>query len=427
MGDEDKFDAIIVGAGPAGSACAYLLAKEGKSVLVIERGTSAGSKNLTGGRLYTYALELVEPGLHAEAPLERKVVREQIMMLGESSGVTIDYVDYSFKEDIPQSYTVLRARFDEWFAGKAEEQGAMVAAGIRVDDLIIDGDKVVGVKAGEDEMYADIVIAADGINSFMGQKAGLCHELTPHMVGVGVKEIIDIPAETIQKRFNLAPDEGTARVILGCTAGIQGGGFLYTNKDSISLGIVYSPESAAKQEKSIQEIFQDFKMHPAIYPLIEGGTTVGYGAHLVPESGLKGIPQKLYRDGFVVIGDAAGFCINTGTVLRGIDLAIVSGVAAARAIISAQNSAQVGPNYVKELEKLNLTPTLKLFAGWPEITSIPRMASAYPQLANDVLKFMFTVDGNVPVKMPKAMMKIAKKHVSMGQLLADGWKGVTSI
>jgi len=89
MGDEDKFDAIIVGAGPAGSACAYLLAKEGKSVLVIERGISAGSKNLTGGRLYTYALELVEPGLHAEAPLERKVVREQIMMLGESSGVTI--------------------------------------------------------------------------------------------------------------------------------------------------------------------------------------------------------------------------------------------------------------------------------------------------------------------------------------------------
>jgi len=427
MSDEEKFDAIIVGAGPAGSACAYLLAKEGKNVLVIERGDSVGSKNLTGGRLYTYALELVEPGLHAQAPLERKVVHEQIMMLGESSGVTIDYMDYSFKEDVPQSYTILRAPFDEWFAGKAEEQGAMVASGIRVDDLIIDGDKVIGVKAGEDDMYADIVIAADGINSFMGQKAGLCSELTPHMVGVGVKEIIELPADTIQKRFNLASDEGTARVILGCTQGIQGGGFLYTNKDSISLGIVYSPESAAKQEKSIQEIFQDFKMHPAIYPLIEGGTTVEYGAHLVPESGLKGVPKKLYRDGFLVVGDAAGFCINTGTILRGLDLAIVSGVAAARAIISAQNSVEVGPNYVRELEKLNLTPTMKLFAGWPEITSIPRMTSAYPQLANDALKFMFTVDGNVPVKMPKAMMKIAKKHVSIGQLLADGWKGVTSI
>lgn len=427
MSDEEKFDAIIVGAGPAGSACAYLLAKEGKSVLVIERGASAGSKNVTGGRLYTYALELVEPGLHSQAPLERKVVREQIMMLGESSGITIDYVDYSFKEDVPQSYTVLRAPFDEWFAGQAEDQGAMVAAGIRVDDLIIEGGKVIGVKAGEDEMYADIVIAADGINSFMAQKAGLCSELTPHMVGVGVKEIIEIPADTIQKRFNLAPDEGSARVILGCTEGIQGGGFMYTNKDSISLGIVYSPESAAKQSKSIQEIYQDFKMHPAIYRLIEGGTTMEYGAHLVPESGLKGVPKKLYRDGFVVVGDAAGFCINTGTILRGIDLAIVSGVAAARAIISAQTGAEVGPIYVRELEKLNLTPTLKLFAGWPEITSIPRMAKAYPQMANDALRFMFTVDGNVPEKMPKAMMKLAKKHVTIGQLAADGWKGVTSI
>jgi len=427
MSDEEKFDAIIVGAGPAGSACAYLLAKAGKSVLVIERGTSAGSKNLTGGRLYTYALELVEPGLYTQAPLERKVVREQIMMLGESSGVTIDYVDYSFKADIPQSYTVLRAHFDEWFAGQAEEQGAMVASGIRVDDLLIKDGKVVGVKAGEDEMFADIVIGADGVNSFMAQKAGLCNDITTQMVGVGIKEIIELPADTIQKRFNLAPDEGTARVILGCTEGIQGGGFLYTNKDSVSLGIVYSPESAAKQSKSVQEIYQDLKMHPAIYPLIEGGTTVGYGAHMVPESGLKGVPKKLYRDGFVVVGDAAGFCINTGTILRGIDLAIVSGVAAARAIISAQTAAEVGPNYVSELEKLNLTPTLKLFAGWPEITSIPRMASAYPQLVNDALKFMFTVDGTVPDKMPKAMMKIAKKHVSFGQLVADGWKGVTSI
>ena len=427
MSDEEKFDAIIVGAGPAGSACAYLLAKAGKSVLVIERGTSAGSKNVTGGRLYTYALELVEPGLYAQAPLESKVVREQIMMLGESSGVTIDYVDYGFKEDIPQSYTVLRAPFDEWFAGQAEEQGAMVATGIRVDDLIIQDDRVVGVKAGEDEMYADIVIAADGINSFMAQKAGLCNELTPHMVGIGVKEIIELSADTIQKRFNLAPDEGAARVILGCTAGVQGGGFLYTNKESISLGLVYSPESAAKQNRNIQEIFQEFKMHPAIYPLIEGGTTVEYGAHMVPESGLKGVPPKLYRDGLMVVGDAAGFCINTGTVLRGIDLAIVSGVAAARAIISAENHAEVGPSYVNELEQLKLTPTLKLFAGWPEITSIPRMADAYPQLANDALEFMFTVDGNVAEKMPKAMLGIVKKQVSIGQLIADAWKGVRSI
>jgi electron transfer flavoprotein-quinone oxidoreductase len=428
MSDEEKFDAIIVGAGPAGSACAYILAREGKSVLVIERGASAGSKNLTGGRLYTYALELVEPGLHAEAPLERKVVREQIMMLGQNnSAITIDYLDYGFKEEVPQSYTVLRAPFDEWFAGKAEEQGAMVAAGIRVDDLLIKDGKVVGVKAGDDEMYADIVVAADGINSFMAQKAGLRQDLTGHSVGVGVKEIIELPAATIQDRFNVQPDEGSARMILGCTEGIQGGGFLYTNKDSVSLGIVVSPESAAEQKKTVQEIYQDFKMHPAIYSLIGDGNSTEYGAHLVPESGWRSVPQKLYREGFVTVGDAAGFCINTGTILRGIDLAIVSGVAAARAILKAQNAADVGPGYVKELEELKLTPTMKLFAGWPDIVAIPRMAAVYPQLANDAVRFMFTVDGTVPEKMPKAMMRIAKSHVSIKQLLADAWKGVRSV
>jgi len=427
MSEEEKFDAIIVGAGPAGSACAYLLAKEGKNVLVIERGVSAGSKNVTGGRVYTYALELLEPGLHAEAPLQRKVVREQIMMLGEQSGTTIDYVDYTFNGEVPQSYTVLRAPFDEWLAGKAEEQGAMIAAGIRVDDLIIQDGKVVGVKAGEDEMYADIVIAADGVNSFMAQKAGLREDITAHEVGVGVKEIIELPPEVIQQRFNLTGDEGCARLVLGCTEGTTGGGFLYTNKDSISLGVIFGPEGAAKRGMKIHEIFQNFKMHPAIYPLIEGGTTVEYGAHLVSERGWNGVPKKLYRDGFVAVGDAAGFVINTGTIIRGIDLAIVSGIAAARAVLGAKDSAGVGPAYMQELENLKLIPAMKQFAGFPAIIDIPRMPAVYPAMASEIMNFMFKIDGQVPPKMTKGILGIVRKHVSFGDLLADGWKGVRNI
>nr|WP_320147490.1 FAD-dependent oxidoreductase [uncultured Anaeromusa sp.] len=427
MSEEEKFDAIIVGAGPAGSACAYLLAKAGKNVLVIERGASPGSKNVTGGRLYTYALELLEEGLHEQAPLERKVVREQIMMVGDSSAVTVDYVDYGFKEELPQSYTVLRAPFDEWLAAKAEEQGAMVASGIRVDDLLIEDGKVVGVLAGEDAMYADVVIAADGINSFLAQKAGLRSELTPHEVGVGIKEIIELPASVLQDRFNLAEDEGAARVVLGCTGGISGGGFLYTNKDSVSLGIVVSPAAAAQQSRSVHDVFQEFKMHPAIYSLIGDGTSLEYSAHLVPESGWNGVPKTLSREGFLTVGDAAGFCINTGTILRGIDLAIVSGIAAAKAVLKEQNAKIVGAAYLQELEQLQLISTMKLFEGWPEIVSIPRMAKEYPALVNEMMKFMFTVDGKVPEKMPKAMRNIVKRHVSLGQLLADGWKGVRSI
>jgi electron transfer flavoprotein-quinone oxidoreductase len=429
MEEEEKFDVIIVGAGPAGSACAYVLAKAGKNVLVIERGDAAGTKNVSGGRLYTYALELVEPGLCNEAMLERKVVREQIMLLTEKTGITIDCFDAgaNLAGGEAQSYTVLRASFDEWFAGKAEEQGAMIATGILVDDLIIEAGKVIGVRAGGDDMYADMVIAADGVNSFIAQKAGLKNEWTDHEIGVGVKEIIELPESVIEDRFQLGQGEGAARMLLGNTNGVQGGGFLYTNKNSISLGLVLSPASLAQQERSIADIYQEFKMHPAIYRAIQGGTTVEYGGHMVPENGWNSVPEKIYRDGLLVVGDAAGLVINTGTIIRGIDLAIVSGVAAARAVLAENAASKIGPEYVNELEKLHVTATMKLFAGWPKITGIERMAAIYPEMANEMMQFMFKVDGTVPEKMPKAMQHIMKKYVSVGQILSDAWKGFRAV
>ena len=125
--NEDKFDVIVVGAGPAGSACAYTLAKAGRNVLLLERGNSAGSKNVSGGRLYSYALELVEQGLYERAPLQRKIVREQIMLLGADSAMTVDYFNPAFGAQsggaapgakVPQSFSVVRASLDEWFAGE---------------------------------------------------------------------------------------------------------------------------------------------------------------------------------------------------------------------------------------------------------------------------------------------------------------------
>jgi len=427
MSDDEKFDAIIIGAGPAGTACAYVLAKNGKSVLLVERGTSAGSKNVTGGRLYTYALELVEPGLYQEAPLERKVIKEQIMMLGANGAMTIDYVDYDFGEDVPQSYSVLRAPFDEWFAGQAEAQGAMLAPGILVDELIEADGKIVGIKAGDDEIYATVVIAADGVNSFIAQKAGLRNDIDAHSVGVGAKEVIELPEQVIEDRFNLNGNEGAARVLVGCGGGVLGGGFLYTNKSSISLGVVLNPDDLACHGKSIHEIMQDLKMHPAIYPLVKDGITVEYGAHLVPEVGYHAVPKTLYRDGLIVVGDAAGMVVNTGTIIRGIDLAIVSGVAAAQAILKNENVSNVGPAYVKELSDLDLTPTMKLYANFHELMSNRRMVSVYPNMANEMMKVLFAVDGKLPERMDKAMLKVLKKHVTFGQMLADGWRGFKAI
>jgi len=431
LSNEDKFDVIIVGAGPAGSACADPLAKAGKNVLVIDRGDAPGCKNVTGGRLYTYALEMLEQGLFEEAALERRVTHEEIMIISGDRAVTIDFNQPGFNPDsgAPMSFTVLRAVFDEWLAAKAEEMGAIVACGIKVDQLIEQNGKIVGVIAGEDEMYADIVIAADGVNSFMAQQAGLIQDIVAKTVGVGVKEVIELPAKTIEERFNLKAGEGAARMILGCTEGIHGGGFLYTNKDSISLGCVFMPGEAAQHKKSVHEIFQDLKLHPAILPLIDGGETVEYSAHLVSEAGYRGIHPRLYREGFLMIGDAAGFVINTGYSIRGIDLAIVSGIAAARAVIAhGDNLAAVGPNYMQELIHLKLIPTMKAADGYFDILETPWIYDKLPNLANDVFNNLFTVNGEVPQRMKDTVMGAIKANgLSLWQLLKLGIKGVKSL
>jgi electron transfer flavoprotein-quinone oxidoreductase len=424
---DDKFDVIVVGAGPAGSACAYSLAKEGKSVLLLERGNTAGSKNVSGGRLYTYALELLEPGMYQRAPLQRKIVREQVMLLNKASATTIDYFNPAYGENVPNSYSVVRAELDEWFAGEVEAAGGMVACGVLVDGLIEENGKIVGIKSGEEEMRADVVVAADGVNSFMGQKAGLFPDVQAHAVGVGVKETIELPDSVISQRFGVSDDAGAARVAIGCTEGISGGAFLYTNKGSISLGIVFNPEQAGRQKRPIQEIFQDFKMHPAIQALIAGGTTIEYGAHLVPEMGYHGIQKRLYRDGMLVVGDAAQFGINTGTIIRGMDLAIVSGLAAARAILKSKSTAETGPLYMKQLEELLILSNERAYKNFHNILQLPRIFGTYPNLANEVMQFLFTVDGKTPKPMFKGLLDVVKNHASFGQLAADGWKAYRNV
>ena len=119
------FDAIVVGAGCAGSVAAYELAKAGKSTLVVERGNFAGAKNMTGGRIYSHALKLVFPNFEEEAPLERRITHERISLMSDDANFTIDFSSKAMKQEGRDSYSVLRGPFDQWLAGKAEEAGAI--------------------------------------------------------------------------------------------------------------------------------------------------------------------------------------------------------------------------------------------------------------------------------------------------------------
>ena len=190
MGNEDKFDAIIVGAGPAGTTAAYILAKAGLNVVLVERGAYAGAKNVFGGIFYTTVLNRLIPNFWEEAPVERHIKGLQIFLLSESNAVSIGVLSEEHnKPPYNNSFTVSRAKFDQWYAGKAEEAGAFLATNTVVDDLLWEDGMVVGIKArGEEgELYADVIIAADGANSLLAKKAGLRKEFVPRQVALGMK------------------------------------------------------------------------------------------------------------------------------------------------------------------------------------------------------------------------------------------------
>lgn len=380
---EEKFDAIIVGGGLAGLTAAYCLAQAEMEVLVLERGTFCGSKNVTGGRIYTHSLEKVMPGFAEEAPLERKVTKERVALMTESGIVNIEYASGKPDDEKSASYTVLRSKFDKWFAEKCEEAGVMMVPGIRVDEVLKDGDKVVGINAGGEEMYADVVILADGVNSLLAQQLGLKPELEPQQVAVGCKEVIQLGEDVINQRFGLEGNEGVSMLVAGDpTVGNIGGGFLYTNKDSVSIGIVATCSDIGRVDVSIPDMLERFKNHPSIEPLIKGGLPMEYSAHLVPEGGFDMIP-KLYDNGVLVTGDAAAFVINLGYTVRGMDFAIESGRLAAQAVIRAKEmqdfSAVTLAYYQWLVENSFIYDDMKQYKNFPSSSSAMRSSTTFPR------------------------------------------------
>jgi electron transfer flavoprotein-quinone oxidoreductase len=166
------FDVIVVGAGIAGCVTAYQLATKGHSVLLVERGQSPGSKNLSGGVFYSRIMEEVLPGFIDEAPIERRITRNCLSFLSETSFVNVDYGDERLSKSVT-AVSVLRARLDEWLATKCEEVGVMLMSGVKVDSLVMEEERIVGIRAGEDELRAHVVVAADGVNSFICRDAGI--------------------------------------------------------------------------------------------------------------------------------------------------------------------------------------------------------------------------------------------------------------
>jgi electron transfer flavoprotein-quinone oxidoreductase len=423
---EQKFDAIVVGAGPAGCLCGYTLAKAGLKTLIVERGKFPGAKNMWGGAYYGPLLHEIFPNFWQEAPVERYILRRRFSFLTEESSLSMEFSTQKFREQPYNGFSVLRAKFDRWLASKAEQAGAIVAAGLQAEDLLWAGSKVSGIKAGGDEIPANVVVACDGVNSLIAEKAGLSKKLTPEHLKQGVKEVIQLSQETIEQRFFLSGEEGIAWESLGLfTQDIPGGGFIYTNKDSLSIGVVVQLNTLAEKKIQANDLLEGFKQQPEIAPYLRDGKLVEYSAHLIPTAG-KAMMPALYGDGILVAGDAAALTLVTGMALEGANLAVASGIAAAETVIAAKKSenfsAKSLASYQDKLEGSFVLKDLEVFKNAPHFLENPRIYKEYPQIACDLAEKIFTNDGRSKEALYTLLKQATKDRVSFLQIFKDLWQ-----
>jgi electron transfer flavoprotein-quinone oxidoreductase len=423
----EKIDVVIVGGGLAGLSCAYALADSGLTVVVIERGDFAGSKNVTGGRIYLDPVRDVFPDLWDEAPLERHVVRETLTLIGENNSTSFSH--YSERRSKPpySSYTILRAKFDRWLADKVGEKGVFVIPQKRVDDLLIEGGRVAGVRAGGEEIPAEVVVAADGVLSFLAERAGLRKPFRPEDFAVGFKEILRLEKEKIEDRFNVGPDEGATQLFVGAvTSGMMGGGFLYTNQDTLSVGMVVGLGSLNQKEprQEVYQLLDEFKARPEVQRLIQGSETVEYSSHLIPEGGVS-IKPRLYTDGMLLVGDAAGFGLNMLITVRGMEYAILSGIMAAETIKKAKEkddfSASTLSHYEALLNQSVILRDLETFRYSVAVLKNPRLFSLYPQSICDLFERLMSIDENPKEKLSSITYRELRKRFLTLRGIKDMW------
>jgi len=425
----DKFDCIIIGAGPAGVAAALTLVRKGLTVAVFERGEYPGSKNLFGGILYSTVLNKLIPNFREDAPVERHITKRRYSILSKNSemAVEFDFEDFNHPP-FNNSFTVLRAKFDRWFAQKAEEAGAVIFTETVVDDFIYDNGKVAGVRARREggDVYADVVICAEGANSLLTERAGLKKKPLPHQMITAVKEVVSLPKEVIEDRFNLSNNEGMALEFFGeAVKGMIGSGFIYTNKDSLSVG-VGCPISVMK-EKNMKpnDLLESFKSHPVVKKLLRGGKTEEISAKMIPELGYGNLP-RLTADGLLIVGDAGGF-VNPSLYREGTNMAMYSGMMAAETILEAKEKGDFSERglqgYVKKLEDSFVMEDLERYGDVPEkLSEMPQLFKEYPEAILKLAKGYFTVSDLSKEDMHRQAWNRFKDKVSMWKFLLDMYK-----
>ncbi|QXD17272.1 FAD-dependent oxidoreductase [Rhodocaloribacter litoris] len=438
---DEKFDCIIVGGGIAGLSAAMILARANVRFLLIERGEFCGAKNVSGGVLWGRDLARLVPEYHEEDGFERFVNHRRLTFMDAQSAFTIDFKSSHFDAPPYSGVTVLRARFDAWLAEKVQAaidasdvaDESFLATNILVEEVLMEDGRAVGIRAGEEKFYADVVLLAEGVNNLLTRQVGLQADYVPaDYVAVGVKEVIGFDRNVLEDRFQLRGRSGLTNEFVGyASGGVEGGGFLYTNTESVSLGLVLGMKDLREKGRKPYDLLNEFKAHPVVADMIRGGEVLEYSAHVVSVGDLRGMPREVYADGVLIAGEAAGLLLNAGRAIQGMDYAMRSGILAAETVIAARErgdfSAATLKNYRTALENSYVMKDLRTFQDAVHLLHSPMMFGPVPELICDFGRQFFTVD-SAPTPRAGQMLRAAiKRHASYWDLIKLGIKAARAL
>ncbi|MUM63732.1 FAD-dependent oxidoreductase [Acidianus infernus] len=401
-------DVIIVGGGLSGLSAGITAVMEGLNVILLERGEYSGAKNVSGGRMYIHALKMLIPDALERAPLERPITKETFEIFCDKNRK----ITFSFEEkDKKNSFSVLRSKFDRWLASEAENLGLLISYSTLVLNAYREGEGIT-LETNRGTLKAPLIIDASGVTSIVFRLLGL-RKFTPDKWMLGVKEII-------KTDVNLPENEGEVRTIVGAIKGVKGGGFVYTNKDTLSVGMAVTFDSLPKSEFPAKDLVEAFRERIGIE-----GEILEYSAHAIPYYGFKNLPP-LYDKNLIAVGDSAGFLINDGFTIRGMDLAIGSGMIAglaAKKIVESRNFSNTEV-YYEMLKDSFVLKHLELAYNRFELINSPLTLSTYPEILCNVLSDMFTVEENRNTLINDFIYRLKEKGIPLSQTVRDLWKAI---
>jgi electron transfer flavoprotein-quinone oxidoreductase len=375
-------------------------------------------------------LEKIIPNFREDAPLERHLIEQRFWMVTDRSHTGMHHRSDEFNEEKPNRYTIIRSQFDRWFSKQVQAKGALVICETTVKELVRGkNDEVIGVRTDRDGdvIYADVVVLAEGVSGLLGTRAGLRPAPKPEHVALAVKEMHFLPQETIEARFNLRGDEGVVIEAVGSISkGMTGMGFIYTNKESISLGIGCLVSDFAAKSETPYGLLEAFKKHPSVAPLLQGSEVKEYAAHLIPEGGYKAIPD-LFGDGWVMVGDAAQ--LNNAMHREGSNLAMTSGRLAGEAIfqVKSRRDPMTKQNlalYKTMIDNSFVMKDLKKYKDMPTLlhTNSQNFFLTSPQLVSKAMDNFLRVDGAAKLDKENATIRSFIKQRSLRGLFGDAFK-----